>query len=49
MDPYLFDESLVVSSPAFVFEGWPGVGADLLGIAERLLFGAQDSTVGKIE
>ena len=53
---YLFDEGLTVSSPAFLFEGLPGVGAALFGVAsgvaryvERLPFEARDSAVGQAE
>ena len=48
-NPYLFDEGPTVSSFAFLFEGLPGVGAALFGVAERLPFGARDSAVGEAE
>ena len=45
-----------MSSFAFLFEGLPGVGTALFGVAsdverrvERLPFGAQDSAVGEAE
>ena len=56
LNPYLFDEGLAVSSFAFLFEGLPGVGAALFGVAsgatwraERLPFGARDSAVGEVQ
>ena len=46
-NPYLFDEGPTVSSFAFLFEGLPGAGAALFGVApgvaryvERLPFEA---------
>ena len=52
-NPYLFDECPTVSSFAFLFEGLPGAGAALFGVApgvaryvERLPFEARDSAVG---
>ena len=54
--PYLFDEGLVMSSFAFLFDGLLGVGTALSGVAsgaarcaERLPFGARDSAVGEAE
>ena len=45
-----------MSSPAFLFEGLPGAGAALFGVApgvaryvERLPFEARDSAVGEAE
>ena len=53
---YRFDEGPTVSSFAFLFEGLPGVGAALFGVApgvawyvERLPFEARDSAVGEAE
>ena len=55
-NPYLFDEGPTVSSFAFLFEGLPGAGAALFGVApgvaryvERLPFEARDSAVGEAE
>ena len=55
-NPYLFDEGPTVSSFAFLFEGLPGAGAALFGVApgvaryvERLPFEARDNAVGKAE
>ena len=55
-NPYLFDEGPTVSSFAFLFEGLPGAGAALFGVAprvaryvKRLPFEARDSAVGKAE
>ena len=47
--PYLLDEGMAVSSPAFLFEGLPGAGADLLEIAESLPCEARYSAVGEAE
>ena len=47
--PYLLDEGLVTSSPAFLFEGLPDTGTDLFGIVEHLPYGARDNTVGEAE
>ena len=56
MKPYLFDKGSTGPSFAFLFEGLPGVGAALFGVAsgatwraERLPFGARDSAVGEAE
>ena len=53
-NPYLFDEGPTVSSFAFLFEGLPGAGAALFGVApgvaryvKRLPFEAGDSAVGE--
>ena len=35
-NPYLFDEGPTVSSFAFLFEGLPGAGAALFGVAPRV-------------
>ena len=55
-NPYLFDEDRPVSSFAFLFEGLPGAGAALFGVApggaryvERLPFEARDSALGEAE
>ena len=55
-NPYLFNEGPTVSLPAFLFEGLPGAGAALFGVApgvaqyvERLPFKARDSVVGEAE
>ena len=55
-NPYLFDEGLTVSSLAFLFEGLPGAGPALFGVAlgvaryvECLPFEARDSAVGEAE
>ena len=52
--PYLFDEGPAVSSFALLFEGLPGAGAALFGVApgvawraERLPCGVRDSATGE--
>ena len=55
-NPYLFNEGLTGSSRAFLFEGLPGAGAALFGVApgvaryvECLPFEEQNSAVGEAE
>ena len=40
-NPYLFDEGSAVPSLAFLFEGLPGMGAALFGVASGVAWRAE--------